>query len=347
MIRIGVICPSEIASRRFMPALLEKKEFIFSGVAVPTADEYFGFKHGDMEGVISCELAKAEEIISKFGGKLYRSYEEIVLSPDIDALYIPLPPALHYKWAKLSLENDKHVLIEKPATLNSGQTRELVSIASARSLALHENYMFVFHSQINQINSIINNGELGDIRLFRVSFGFPRRESNDFRYNKELGGGALYDAGGYTIKYASMVLGKSAKIEYANMNYINDFSVDVFGSGAMANDNGITVQFAFGMDNCYRCDLEIWGSKGILTTDRILTAPVGFVPNAKIKKANTEEKVVLKADDTFGNSIKFFNECIGNHDTRNESYENIMRQASLADEFIALANREKQIFGNV
>ena len=59
--------------------------------------------------------------------------------------------------------------------------------------------MFVFHNQLEAINDIVRSGEIGDVRLYRITFGFPRRDARDFLYNKALGGGALLDAGGYTM----------------------------------------------------------------------------------------------------------------------------------------------------
>jgi NAD-dependent oxidoreductase involved in siderophore biosynthesis len=112
-------------------------------------------------------------ILDQYGGKLYNGYEEIATSSDIDALYIPLPPSLHFKWAKMALEHGKHVLVEKPSTTEASDTKELVEIASEHGLALHENYMFTFHEQLDAIEEIIRNGEIGDIRLYRISFASP------------------------------------------------------------------------------------------------------------------------------------------------------------------------------
>jgi hypothetical protein len=338
MIRIGVICPAEIAYRRFMPALEKNRDFAFVGIAVPGANEFIGYD--DLEKscrkrILEREIERAQAFTKAYGGIIHPSYEAMVTSPDIDAVYIPLPPALHYRWAKAALENGKHVLVEKPATLQSSDTRELITIAAKNSLALHENYMFVFHNQIGHINTIVNSGELGDIRLYRITFGFPMREANDFRYNKELGGGALYDAGGYTVKYASMLLNGSARLVYASMSFVDGFPVDMYGSAAMMDDQGATVQIAYGMDNSYRCDLEIWGSAGMLTTGRVLTVPDGFVPEAVIRKGNNEERITLPADDAFAKSIDHFRQCIGEPGKREGNCKEILWQASLVDEFIA------------
>lgn len=338
--KIGIICPSEIALRRFMPALQQIPELEFVGLGVCNAEERFGSEMpeiGIVEDVLSAEREKAKVFTEQYGGKIFDSYTSIVHSDEIEALYIPLPPALHYRWAKEALESGKHVLVEKPSTISVATTRELTEIAQKRGLALHENYMFAFHEQLDAIDSIIKSGELGDLRLYRISFGFPRRAANDFRYNKNLGGGALIDAGGYTIKYAARLLGDTAKLRYAQMNYIDEFDVDVYGSAAMINEEGVTAQIAFGMDNNYKCELEAWCSKGCLTTGRVLTAPVGFVPQVTIRKGNEDEVRELPADDAFGKSIRHFLSCVFDNTIREKNYLEICRQAELVEEFLNLA----------
>lgn len=338
--RIGVICPSEIALRRFMPALQQCKSFTFAGLGVFSKEERFGMKAISdfcFEETLEIERKKAQVFIEQYGGQIFDSYREITISSEIDAIYIPLPPALHYRWAKLALENGKHVLVEKPSTISAEDTCELVRIADEKNLGLHENYMFAFHNQLNSIDKIVKSGEIGDVRLYRISFGFPRRSGNDFRYNKELGGGALIDAGGYTIRYAMRLLGKNATFKYAQSNFLDEFEVDIYGSAALVNDDGVTVQIAFGMDNNYKCELEVWGSKGCLTTGRVLTAPAGFVPTATIRKGNIDNIISLPEDDAFFKSINYFFDCINCADTRKQSYSEIKKQADLVDEFKRMA----------
>ena len=342
--KIGVICPSEIAFRRFMPALQQCEDLSFAGIGVYTKKERIDnniISNEEFGKIRQSEIAKARAFVDQYGGKIYDGYEAITLDPEIDALYIPLPPALHYKWAKKALKNGKHVLVEKPATTSVTDTEELIKIAAKNGLVLHENYMFVFHRQLEALNNIIANKEIGDVRLYRVSFGFPRRANNDFRYNKSLGGGALLDAGGYTIKYASLLLGPTAEIKYAQLNYIDGFEVDMFGSAALVNEDGVTVQIAFGMDNEYKCDLEVWGNQGCLKTGRVLTAPAGFRPTVFIKKGNEEKEVDLPADDAFLKSIKHFVNCMRDTKLRNNQYGCILKQAVLVDEFLLKANEKE------
>lgn len=339
MIRIGIICPSEIAYRRFLPALKEAGEsFRFAAIGIASPEEWFGdltnITQEQIEEQQTRERAKAQSFIDQYGGEIVVGYGNLVSSNLIDAAYIPLPPALHHKWAKKALEAGKHVFVEKPSTTSLTDTEDLISLASEKGLALHENYMFIYHSQLEEINEVVKSGEIGDVRLYRITFGFPLRQLNDFRYNKALGGGALLDAGGYCLKYANWLLGGDAHVVTAQANNIEGFEVDMYGSATMVNDKGQIAQLAFGMDNDYRCEIEIWGSKGTITSSRILTAPAGFTPSYTIKKNQDIEKRPLAADDAFLKSIMRFKECIEDDASRAQEYKLLKKQQYLVKEFI-------------
>lgn len=334
MKRIGIICPSEIAFRRFLPALKEANCFEYVGVSIASKDEFVGAT----DDIMAKERAKAQTFVENYGGKIYEGYNALIHANEVDAVYLPLPPGLHYKWAKEAIEEGKHILVEKPCTTALANTEDLLNDARVKGLAVHENYMFTFHDQLEAVNDILKSGEIGDIRLYRISFGFPMRAQNDFRYNKVLGGGALLDCGGYTLKYASLLLGPTAQIRYAQSNFINGFNVDMYGSAALVNEDGLTAQVAFGMDHNYKCELEVWGSKGTIYTNRILTAPAGFVPEVIIRKGNEEERRNLPADDAFKKSILHFDHCIKDTATREDNYQTLLRQARLVEQFKQMAH---------
>lgn len=311
--KLGILGTSDIALRRFLPALSKQKYFAYAGVA--TRD---------------ISSPKAEQFKQQFGGDVYASYADLLADDSIGAVYIPLPPALHYEWAKKALLAGKHVLLEKPFCTNVQDTNELLGLAAEKHLAVHENYMFVYHSQLDWIKE--HMAEIGALRLIRIDFGFPFRGANDFRYNKELGGGALLDCGGYTLKLAGYFLGGSTQITTSQLNMQPEFGVDIGGSATLVNDRGLTAQVAFGMDNSYKCSLELWGSKGALYTNRILTAPVGYEPQVTIKIGDNEQVYTLPADDSFGKSIAYFGDCIGSDAKRIDHYAEIKRQAQLVAE---------------
>lgn len=342
-IRVGVICPSEIAFRRFLPSLQKVKEFSFIGVAIAIPEEWAGdgMVTEQTKNIIENERKKAQSFIDSYGGKIYEGYKTLITSPDVDVVYLPLPPALHFKWAKLALESGKHTYVEKPFTTDLKDTQKLLSIAKEKKLTVHENYMFIYHQQLQAVQDLIAQGEIGKVRQYRVSFGFPRRAASDFRYNKALGGGALLDAGGYCMKYASWLLGDTAKLVCANAYFEPEFEVDIFGSCTMTNDEGTVVQMSFGMDCDYKCELEAWGSKGTLTTGRILTAPDGLESDMVIKHNQEYITKKLPADNAFEKSIRRFYDCLTNDTIRAENYSIIERQSSFVSEFKKLSEYGK------
>lgn len=285
--RLGILGTADIAFRRFLPALSKCDGITYVGVASRTPQ-------------------KGEKFREAFGGAVYESYDALIADKSIDAVYVPLPPALHFEWGKKVLEAGKHLLMEKPFATNLHDTEQLLKLAEEKGLAVHENYMFLYHSQLAKIKQMIANGTLGEIRLYRMSFGFPMRSQGDFRYNKELGGGALLDCGGYPVRLALEMLGDTAKVVHSKLVQPEGFGVDLYGSAVMENDAGEVAQLSFGMDNAYQCQLEVWGSKATLIAPRIFTAGDGVKPSLILRTSSDESKIELDADDQFLHSMQVF-----------------------------------------
>lgn len=327
MIKIGILGASDIAFRRMAPALCNSKQFEYAGVAIPSLNEW-GDSGANVADMIASQKLKAQAFQEKFGGKVYESYEALLTSKDADAVYIPLPPGLHYKWGGEALKNGKHILLEKPFTTCLKHTESLLEMASQKGLAVHENFAFVYHKQIGEIENILDSGEIGEVRLIRTAFGFPYRGENDFRYHKSMGGGALLDCGGYPLKLADYLLGGESVVNGCHLASCKNHDVDIFGSATLKNKDGQIAQIAFGMDNSYKCDLEIWGSKGYLSTKRVFTPTAEM--ETKLSIQTTEEVVVcIEPDDQFLHSAEFFAGCIRDSKKREEHYGTIRHQAEL------------------
>ncbi len=311
MIQIGILGGAEIAHRMFLPALIQNENFICGGIASKNPE-------------------KRQRFAADFHIPVYNTYEDLIDSPKIEALYIPLPPALHYQWAKQALKHGKHVFLEKPSTVSFSRTQELVKMADTRKLVLQENYMFQYHTQLKEIQKLLISGDIGKIRLIKSSFGFPLRGADDFRYQKALGGGALLDAGGYVVKLATLFLGSSVKVKTACLNSWG-YDVDMFGSVTLENDVGMVFQGSFGMDCYYQCSLEIWGSKGRLYTNRIFTAPPTLAPKVTIETNNGTQELVFEPDNHFAESIQMYYNAIKEDNVREKMYNDMLLQANLIE----------------
>ena len=331
--KIGILSPARIAYNRFLPALSKIKNLNFAGVAIATKEEREGLYYNfDFEK----SKERAMEIVNKFGGKVYYSFKELLSDESTNCVYVPLPPSLHYRWGKAVLDNNKHLLMEKPFSINIKDTIELIHCARNKKLVVFENYMFQYHNQINELIKEIRKGIVGDLRRINICFGFPlRNNGNDFRYIKSMGGGAIYDCAGYTFKLANLILGEMKLLD-CKLISDNRFDVDIHGAATFINKNNLIAHVSFGMDCDYKCSLEVWGSRGTLYTDRVFTAPSDYLPSMTISSNNIINKIELPMDDSFYKSILQFSECVHNEQKRQLIYNDITNQAKLIDEAIEL-----------
>ena len=280
---------------------------------------------------------KTKETSKKFNCEAIISYQSLIDRNDIDLVYIPLPNSLHYEWVIKSLRSNKHVLCEKSLGCNYKEVESMVFESRKNNKLLIENFQFRFHSQHQFVKKMIKNGDIGQIRCFRSSFGFPAfSDTQNIRYNNELGGGALLDAGAYTIKATQFMMGDGFIVKAANLNTPKEKNVDIFGGIYMQNKFGEFAELSFGFDNFYQCNYEIWGSKGKITASRAFTAAPGFEPTVIIEKQNDIESINLPEDDHFSNLLTHIINCIELNDFEIENLQNL-QQANNIREVVNLA----------
>jgi len=142
---------------------------------------------------------RAQRFAKKHGVPVaHSSYDALLEDPDIDAVYNPLPNALHAAWTLRALEAGKHVLCEKPFTSNEEEAQTVADAAVASGLAVVEAFHYRYHPLAERMRTIAQE-ELGEIRSVRTWMCFPLPRFSDIRYDYALGGGALMDAGCYAL----------------------------------------------------------------------------------------------------------------------------------------------------
>lgn len=311
VIKMGILGCADIAYRRFLPAASQMEQV----KAAVIAEEY--------------DKSRLERFRGLYGLQIEESFAQVLQRHDIEAVYIPQPPAFHAVWAKKALEYGKHVLLEKPTACSLEDVQKLVAYAKEKQLVLHENYAFLYHAQVGKIKELLAEDRIGEVRLIRADFSFPFRGASDFRYHRELGGGALLDAGGYPVKLASILLGNAICVEAARLNYRAGYEVDLFGSATLSDDTGTVCQIGFGMDCFYQCSLEVIGSTGRIFTDRIFTAPQEYQAVICLETGSGRELCYVQPDSAFLHSIATFMEEIQNAAAREAMYDELLIQAGL------------------
>jgi predicted dehydrogenase len=150
---------------------------------------------------------RARDYAAKHGiARTHGSYDELIADPEIDAIYNPLPNGLHAEWTLKAIAAGKHVLCEKPFTSNADEAQAVADAAADAGVVVTEAFHYRYHPLAERMRSIAHSGELGTIREIHTSMCFPLPKFSDIRYQYDLGGGAMMDAGCYAL-HALRLLG--------------------------------------------------------------------------------------------------------------------------------------------
>jgi D-xylose 1-dehydrogenase (NADP+, D-xylono-1,5-lactone-forming) len=213
-LRVGVLGAASIADRALIPAMLASPN------ATPVA-------------IASREPARATTMAARHGiPRVHTGYEALLNDPDVDAVYVALANHAHRPWTLAALAAGKHVLCEKPLGLNAMDVQEMAAAASNHGRTLMEAFMYRFHPRMIALHETTR-----DVRYLPAAFSFTLAEDGDYRWQKDLGGGALLDIGCYTLDVARWFLGEPTSVQAVMHEVGVDMSVATvlgFGSGAEA-----------------------------------------------------------------------------------------------------------------
>jgi len=288
--------------------------------------------------VASRDMAKAEETAALFSCDAVEGYDDLLSRADLDAVYMPLPTGLHAEWASKTLMAGKHLLIEKSLASDLETATAIMSLARRQGLLVMENFQFQTHRQWRWIKGFVASGELGDVHLVRSTFGFPPLPKDNFRWNPELGGGALLDTGAYMAKVSQQFMGRDLEVIASCLSYDDDTGVDLYGEAMFRNGLGQVSQVAFGFDYHYQCRLELLGTQGKLSTGRIFTAPPGVPTTMTVESREGSRDITLEADNHFANMVTWFarEAAAGNYEPH---WQDGLDQARLIDQMRMLGDK--------
>jgi len=170
-----------------------------------------------VEAVGSRSLDRAESYAKKHSiSRSYGSYEELVEDPDVDIVYIATTNNAHFANAKLALSAGKHVLLEKPFTLDATQAIELVGISRSNNVFLMEAMWTRFLPNHSVLFEKLEQGLIGTPLYFFADHNqYLPKHSHPRLYDQALGGGSLLDLGVYPISLAHRLFGKPSRIQAA------------------------------------------------------------------------------------------------------------------------------------
>lgn len=290
-VRLGVLGASSVARRRTLPAALAAPNVVLAAVA-------------------SRDREKAERLAAEFGCRAAKDYDAVLASPDVDAVYLPLPAALHRRWTLAALAAGKHVLVEKPMATDVAETAELLAAAASRGLVIRQNLTYPHHGQHAAVRDLVRAGRIGSLVEFQSAFCIPSLPAADIRHRPELGGGALLDVGVYPISAARFFLGDDLEVAGAVLRWDDEYGVDAGGSVLLRSAGGRTATLSFGFEHGYGARYLLWGGSGRISVDRVFTPPEWLRPVVRIEEQDRVEEIVLPADHQFRNSLSAFADAV-------------------------------------
>lgn len=200
----------------------------------------------------------------------YGSYDDLINSDTVDAVYIGLPNHLHAEWTVRALNAGKHVLCEKPFALSLHETDTMITAAERNGRVLMEAFMYRHHPQTAAIGEIVRSGRLGDITIVQGTFNFRMRTRNNIRLKPDLGGGSMWDVGVYPMSMAQFIYGAPPEAVSARQ-WVGPSGVDEQFVGQLQYSGGRLAQIACGFRMPLHTHLTVLGTDGRLECTRPFT----------------------------------------------------------------------------
>lgn len=253
--------------------------------------------------------SRSQESADKFGDefaleKRYASYEALLADPDIDAVYIATPHPMHAHWAIKTAEAKKHVLCEKPLTLNHGEAMAVVEAARENGVQLIEAFMYRCHPQTAKIVELVQSGAIGEVKLIVASFGFQAGFNPESRlFNNALGGGGILDVGCYATSMARLIAGAAKGTAFAEptqvvgAGHLGKSNVDEYAAATLKFPGDIVAQVSTGVAIGLENTVRVHGTKGsIFVPSPWFCAPAEGQPNIVLSSGGKTEGISVTTD---------------------------------------------------
>lgn len=212
MLRFGIISTAKIGREAVVPAIQDAENCVVTAVA-------------------SRDLARAREMADRFSAPhAFGSYEEMLASDTIDAVYIPLPTSQHIEWAIKAADAGKHVLCEKPIALKAAEIDKLIAARDRNKVLISEAFMVTYAPVWRKVRSLIAEGAIGKLRHVQGVFTYFNRDPGNMRNIPELGGGGLPDIGVYPTISTRFSTGLEPLRIQAVTERDPEFGTDVYSS---------------------------------------------------------------------------------------------------------------------
>ena len=239
-------------------------------------------KTGRLAAIASRTPGKADALADLFDvEKRYTDYVDLLADDAIDAVYVSTIHPVHEEWVIEAAKAGKHILVEKPIGMNSGEADRMIEAARANDVFLMEAFMYRCHPQIARMVELIQDGAIGDVLFVRSAFGFRSTFNENSRtYNNQMGGGGILDVGCYPASMVRLIAGAAADrpfldpVEFKATGVVGPTGVDHYTAATLKFENNIVAEIS----TAVACNIP--GEAVIHGTDGILTVPNPWLPSS-------------------------------------------------------------------
>lgn len=245
MFRWGILSTARIGREQVIPQIQDSENGIVAAIA-------------------SRDLSRAQAMAERFGVPLaFASYQELLDSPEVDGVYIPLPTSQHIEWAVKAAAAGKHVLCEKPVALHANEIAPLIAARDEHGVLICEAFMITYHPQWLKVRSLIAEGAIGRLRHVQGAFSYFNTDPENMRNQPELGGGALPDIGVYPTVSTRFATGREPVRVQAAVERDPVFGTDRYAS-VKADFGDFELTFYCSTQMALRQDMVFHGERGLI-----------------------------------------------------------------------------------
>ena len=245
MLRFGIISTAKIGRELVVPAIVDAENAVLSAVA-------------------SRDVERARAFADRFGAPhAFGSYDEMLASGTIDAVYIPLPTSQHVEWAIKAADAGKHVLVEKPLALKTEDIAPVIAARDRNNVIISEAFMVTYSPVWHKVRQLIADGAIGKLQHVQGAFSYFLKDASNMRNIRELGGGGLPDIGVYPTVTTRFVTGEEPQRVQATVRFDAEFGTDIYAS-IRAEYQSFEQSFYISTQMANRQTMAFHGTEGLI-----------------------------------------------------------------------------------
>jgi len=324
----GVLSTAKIAREKVIPAMAN-------------SDLY------EIYGIASRNLDSAKETAKSLGiPKAYGSYDELINDPEIDVIYNPLPNDMHVPYTLKCIEAGKHVLCEKPLTLNSEEIDGLIAARDKFNVKVGEAFMVASNPQWLKARELVRSGYLGKIKAVQGFFSYFNNDKDNIRNIEAMGGGGVWDIGCYPVFTSRFVLDKEPGRLVSMLEFDPQFRTDKVGS-VLIDFHEIQMTFTISTQLTAYQRMLFFGEKKIMEIRIPFNAPSDqpneiYIHEGDFSKANAE-KIVLPLSNQYTQQAIDFSKAVLEDKEVPVSLENAKANTLVLQAIFESASSEKWV----